>query len=193
MITLSNDLFIAKGGERKCYIHPDDPTKLVKIQYDNSLLRHQNILDLDYYQYLSQKLENFDNIATFFGEVETNFGSGLIFGAVKDYDGKFSKTFEDVIKSKKLTHEQELALITELARYLKQNMIVFGDVVLSNILCQELEPEHYKLVIVDGLGARRFNFKYWLQNRSNAYSIFRIKMQHKKMMRNYYQLRAQFT
>ncbi len=69
------------------------------------------------------------------------------------------------------------------------NMIVFGDVVLSNILCQEFKENEYKLIIVDGLGARRFGFKLWLHTRSKLFTKFRIKKQWKKLLDNYNDLK----
>lgn len=191
MITLDDSLFIAKGGERKCYLHPEDDSKLIKIQYDNQIGRNQNTLDLHYYAHLNKKVSNFSKIASLHGAVETNLGPGLVFGVVRDFNGKLSSTFEDVVREKRLTEAQELALMGELQQYLTHHLVVFGDVVLSNVMCQEVAENTYKLIIIDGLGARRFNFKLWLQNRSDLYARLRIKTQYKKFLHKYRLLKAQ--
>lgn len=190
LLILNDSLFIAKGGERACYTHPEDESKLIKVQYSNNLGRHQNILDLFYYKSLTQRVRDFTHIPTLYGHVDTNLGQGLIFSAIKDYNFEFSKTFEDVVREKDLSSSHEMTLLFQLKHYLTEHLIVFGDVVLSNILCQEYEPGSYKLVIVDGLGARRFNFKFWLQNHSKIYTKIRMRKQYQKLMANYHQLKA---
>lgn len=191
MITLDDSQFFAKGGERKCFVHPEDASKLIKIQYDNSLGRNQNTLDLHYYNHLKQRVSDFSGIANFHGQVETNLGGGLVFDIVRNYDGKLAQTFEDMVRKSFFSSQQEMSLLEELQQYLTKHLIVFGDVVLSNILCQEYAKNAFKLIIVDGLGARRFNFKLWLQNRSNAYAKIRINMQYEKLLLKYQQIKAQ--
>ncbi len=100
-----------------------------------------------------------------------------------------SYTFEEIVQKQILTNKEELALLNELKSYLETNNIVFGDVVLSNILCQKIDENNYKLIIVDGLGARRFGLKLYLHTHSKIFTKFRIKKQWSKLMRNYNQLK----
>ena len=46
-------------------------------------------------------------------------------------------------------------LINELKQYLEANGILFIDTSLTNIFCKKISKDKYKLIIVDGLGARR--------------------------------------
>ncbi len=188
MINLDESLYIAKGAERECYLHPNDFTKVIKVEYNNSIDRNQNNLDLYYYNYLEKKNTSYSNIVKCYGEVETNIGSGVVFDAVKNDDGTFSQSFEDVIAQKTLSKEEESKLLLELQYYLSENNIVFGDVVLSNILCQKISKNNYKLIIIDGLGGRRFGFKLWMHMHSKLFTRLRIQKQFKKLMRNYKQL-----
>lgn len=114
-----------------------------------------------------------------------------MFDIVRNYDGKLAQTFEDMVRKNFFSSQQEMSLLEELQQYLTEHLIVFGDVVLSNILCQEYAKNAFKLIIVDGLGARRFNFKLWLQNRSDAYAKIRINMQYEKLLLKYQQIKAQ--
>ncbi len=188
MIKLNKDLYIAKGAERECYIHPNDTSKIIKIEYANVIDRNQNKLDSFYYEYLKKNMVSYSNIPKYYQKVQTDKGEGIVFDAIKDYSGKYSKTFEDIIISKTLSTNIELSLLNELKLYLIDNMIVFGDVVLSNILCQEFRKNEYRLIIIDGLGARRFGFKLWLHTNSKLFTKFRISKQWKKLMKNYKQL-----
>jgi len=185
LIKLTKDLYIAKGAERECYADPEDSSKLIKIQYNNAIDRNQNDLDVFYYNYLKDRDISYSHIPKYYQNVKTNRGEGVLFDAIKDYNGEYSKSFEDVVLQKTLSAEMETTLLDELQLYLLNNMIVFGDVVLSNILCQEFKENEYKLIIVDGLGARRFGFKLWLHTRSKLFTKFRIKKQWKKLIQNY--------
>ena len=185
MIELTEDLYIAKGAERECYVHPQDDTKVVKIQFNNNINRNQNDLDIYYYNYLKTKNISYLHIAKYYGTIETNKGIGLIFDRIIDYNGSLSKSFEDIITNKILSKTQQGFILDNLSTYLKENMIVFGDVVLSNILCQEYKKDHYRLMIIDGLGARRFGFKLWLHIHSKLFTKFRIYKQWKKLIDNY--------
>ncbi len=187
LIILNKNLYIAKGEERECYIHPDDSSKLIKIQYKN--IRNQNNLDIFYYNYLKNNTISYSNIPRYYQNIKTDKGDGVVFDAIKDYDGAYSKSFEDIIIKKTLSDKMEETLLSELESYLFENMIVFGDVVLSNILCQECKENKYKLIIVDGLGARRFGLKLWLHTHSKLFTKFRINRQWKKLLDNYHNLK----
>ncbi len=185
MIELNKSLYIAKGAERECYIHPDDTSKLLKVEYNNSIDRNQNKLDIYYYTYLKKQNVSFSHIPKYYGTIETNKGDAVIYDSIKNYDNSVSKSFEEIIGEKKLSTLEEKQLLEELQTYLLTNLIVFGDVVLSNILCQEVSPNHYKLIIIDGLGGRRFGWKLWLHIHSKFYTKFRIAKQWKKLIKNY--------
>ncbi len=185
MIVLNQDLYIAKGADRECYINPIDNDKIIKILYNNNSKREQNNLDIYYYNHLKNKKISYANIAKYYGTIKTNKGVGLVFSSIKDYNGALSKSFEEIVVKELLSVSQQSILLNNLSNYLSTNMIVFGDVVLSNILCQEFKKDNYKLVIIDGLGARRFGFKLWMHKYSKLYTKFRIKKQWKKLMINY--------
>ncbi len=47
-INLTKEFFIAKGGERECYIHPKDNSKVVKIIHRKGKNNEQNQLEYKY-------------------------------------------------------------------------------------------------------------------------------------------------
>ncbi len=185
MIELNENLYIGKGGERKCYLHPNDATKVVKIEYIDYVDREQNRLDIYYSKYLKKIDVSYSYISKCYGYIDTNMGIGVVYDAIKNYDGTISKSFECTIAEKILSKKEEKRLLLELKLYLSENNIVFGDTMMSNILCQEVSKQNYKLIIVDGLGARRYGFKLWLHMHSRLFTKIRIKKQWKKLLKNY--------
>lgn len=184
MLNVLDGLYLAQGAERKCYIHPNDNNKILKIEYSNNIRRNQNELDIFYYNYLNQKNISYSHISKCYGTVETNKGNAVVFEFIKNYDNSIPYTFEEIIKNKTLSDKKELQLLNELQEYLIMNSILFGDAVLSNVLCQEFKKNKYKLVIIDGLGGRRFGFKLWLHTKSKLFSQYRIHKQFKKLINN---------
>lgn len=185
MLVLNDKLYIAKGAERKAFLHPEDSSKLIKVEYHNHIGRNQNDLDIYYYAYLKSKNVSYKHIPNCYGKVDTNMGRGVIFDIVIDYNNMLSKTFENIIIQKIISKDEQIKLLKELQIYLKSNFILFGDVVLSNILCQEYSPNRYRLIIVDGLGARRFGFKLWFHTHSKLFTKYRVMKQWKKLVKNY--------
>ena len=137
MLYILDELYLAQGAERKCYIHPKDNNKILKIEYNNKIKRNQNKLDIFYYNYLNQKNVSYSCISKCYGTVETNKGNAVVFEFIKNYNDLTPHTFEEIIKNKILTDKEELQLLNELQDYLTTNNILFGDVVLSNVLCKE--------------------------------------------------------
>ena len=182
---LSDELLLAKGGERLCYLHPYDPTKVIKITSKKRVNRSQNKLDDVYHRYLMKSKKNLDQVTECFGFVETNLGKGLVFTRVLDYNGEASYSLEDVINKKLVPIEHQRQLLRELMTYLSENQILFVDIGCSNIFCQQLSEHQYRFVIVDGLGARRLNYKYWLYVYIGFYRRFKIKKQSIKMIDNH--------
>lgn len=188
MLKLNETDYIAKGNERVCYKHPDNEDKLVKVEYIAYKDRNQNVIEKAYYAYLEKRKVSYIHITKFYGAINTNHGEGLIFEYIKNFDNTTPKTFEDVIKEKQIPKEEIDDLLNRLRIYLEENGIVFGDPVLSNLAFQKIAPSKFRLVIVDGLGARRVGLRFWLQMHSNIYNKFRIRKQWKKLMNRYSEL-----
>ena len=52
-IVLKDDLLLAKGGERFCFIHPEDKLKIIKtLKPELKIHNQQNELEYIYYEYL---------------------------------------------------------------------------------------------------------------------------------------------
>jgi hypothetical protein len=186
-IILNNDLLLARGGERFCFIHPEDKLKIIKI-LNPELKTHnqQNELEYTYYEYLysNHKIEDLLNIAQCFGWVNTNYGKGLMFQRILDFDGEQSKYFRYYLRNNLLSKQQEEYLLNDLKFFLEKNLILFIDVSTVNLFCKRTSENDYKLVIFDGLGARRKGIKLTFYMKSRLFSKYKIKKQWKKFLLN---------
>ena len=193
MIELTKDDCIARGGERDCYIHPLDSTKVIKIThgYSDEASRNQNDLEYKYFEYLKKLNKPFSHITKCYGYIDTNLGKGIVSDKVYDYNGKISMTFLDTITQNKFTKDEENSLVEDLKDYLFKNNILFIDINFSNIYCCEYEKGKYRLMIIDGLGAIRLGIKFWLYLKSELFTKYKIRKQWKKFYRKIEEIRIE--
>ena len=184
-LTLNDDLFLARGGERSSYIHPTDNSKIIKIIFSDGKHNNQNELDYTYMEYLKKKNIKFTHIPKCFGWVDTNKGRGLVFDRIENYDKSTMRTLSYYCKYNILDEKDGLKLIEQLKDYLFKNDILFIDASLSNIFCQKIASDKFKLIIFDGLGARRTGFKFWLYLHSRLFTRYKIQKQWKTFLSNY--------
>lgn len=198
-ILLSKSLFLGAGGEREVYVHPKDPTKVIKIIKLNSdifklptkeaMRRNNNDTDWYYYGLIKNKLEDFNHITKLFGWVQTNMGRGLVSERIVNYDGSEPITFQDAIISQILSTELEVKLIKQLTEYLLNNKIIFADAYLTNVLLHKESKNDYKLVIIDGLGLRKRDLKSWMHLNIEIINKIRINQQIDKVKNHYLNLK----
>jgi hypothetical protein len=184
-LILKDSSFLAKGGERDCYIHPEDKTKVIKIVHRQEKHNEQNKLEYKYFHFLKQKEIPLLHIPKCFGFISTNLGEGLVYERVMNYNAVPSVCFQKYLEKKVFSKEEELSLVNELKEYLFKYDILFIDVDLSNIFCQEVHEGEYRLMIIDGLGARRLNWRFYLYLFSSLFTRYKIKKQWKKFFNNY--------
>lgn len=184
-INLTKEYFIDRGRERACYIHPSDESKVIKISYKEKEELKQNQLEFLYQNFLEKKGKSLAHLSKCFGPVKTNLGHGYIFERVRDYTGETSKSFKYMIIKKKFDLTYEKKLLEELSTYLLENNIIFVDVAFSNIFCQEVSKNEFKLIITDGVGGKRLGFKSKLYLLSKVYTRYKVKKQIQKLYKRY--------
>ena len=184
-IILTDKNFIARGGERDCYLHPFDSTKVVKVLYKTyGTNRDQNELEYMYLNFLEKSQVPFTHIAKCFGYADTNLGKALVFDKVFNYTGEISTSFRDMIMQGLLDYKMQDVLVKELKEYLFKNNILFVDCGLHNILVQEYEHKKYRLIVIDGLGGRRIGWRFYLYLKSKLFTKYKIKKQWYKFIDN---------
>lgn len=185
LVTLSNNFYLARGGERDVYIHPYDNSKVIKIVFVKGKHNNQNELDYQYAQYLKKKNVDFSHITKCYGWINTNLGKGLIFERIENYDKTQIRSFSYYTKHNILNKKVASKLLSQLKKYLFTNNILFIDASLSNIFCQKISNNKFKLIIFDGLGARRTGVKFMLYMYSKLLTKYKIKKQWKLFLKNY--------
>ncbi|MCD4667681.1 MAG: PhoP regulatory network YrbL family protein [Sulfurimonas sp.] len=184
-IELDKKDIIAKGGERTCYLHPQDNTKLIKIVHMKGKHNQQNLLEHIYMSYLKKKKKDLSQVAHYYGQVNSNLGSGLVYERIMDYDNNSSKSFRYYVTNRSIPKKIQKELIEELRLYLETNSILFVDTSMTNIFCKKINEKNYKLIIVDGLGAKRLGYKFWFYRNCKLYTKYKIKRQWDKFMEMY--------
>lgn len=170
MIKLPEDE-IGRGNERKCYIHPEDENKAIKVSYERSIGRSkQSDIEIKYYkQLLKRKTMDWTHLPKFYGEVETDQGWGFIVELIRDFDGTISKSLEEYLKKDGLEpYKKELEIYKN---YFVDNGIIFNyGMMPKNILRRRISETEGELVLIDGLGDVSFiqfpnRFRYFARKK----------------------------
>ena len=174
-------MLIGVGSERKCYIHPHDKRKCIKITYkfgQRTSVRCKR--EIKYSLKYSSLPESFSSIPKYFGKVNTNMGIGHVFELVLDYDGNISSKLTEYIHKKELKKPLK-DKISELHDSLLQARVLVSDFHPGNIVVKKNNAEDFELVVIDGYGNSDFI-------KIADYSRFFLK---KKLMRKFTRMLAQ--
>ena len=142
---------IGEGQERICYVHPQDPDKLVKIQKGPADKQTRREIKL-YRRLLRCKTTDYSQLPRFYGKVETNLGNGFVTDLIKDYDGEISNSLYWYFERGTPVSEF-YTYLEELKQYLLENQIIISvDMRRTNVLFRKLSAKQAHLVVIDGLG-----------------------------------------
>lgn len=157
-ITLSEKDYISRGLHRKCYHHPEDANKCIKVNYNDGAEEETN-REIAYYKHLIKRNVSFDALAKYYGSVSTNYGNGHIFELIRDYNGETAIPLEKYLANKSLTEKYFDQLVTglkELKSALLKDRIITMTIKSKNILFQQLSDTNSRLVIIDNIGNSTF-------------------------------------
>lgn len=158
LIQLTEKDYISKGLHRKCYHHPDDPNKCIKVNYNDGAEEETN-REIAYYKHLIKRKISWDVLAKYYGPVTTNFGQGHVFELIRDYDGKIATPLEKYLFHEQLTQQYYSALVVSLKALktaLLKDRIITMTIKSKNILFQHLSSENNRLIIIDNIGNSTF-------------------------------------
>lgn len=165
----------AEGTQRTVYLHPNDPTRLIKVFRDMpqtkgrtrlATLTEQYVPSIrrrwarkEYQEYLRLMLGEWDGdlhppIAHMYGFVLTNLGLGCLTDAVLE-NGTLGETLQSKIKSRTLTNA-DLALFNDTVHRMQRYDIRAGDMTARNFVFGQRSlgntPGPRECVLVDGFG-----------------------------------------
>ena len=157
-ITLSEKDYISRGLHRKCYHHPEDANKCIKVNYNDGAEEETN-REIAYYKHLIKRNVSFDALAKYYGPVSTNYGNGHIFELIRDYNGETAIPLEKYFANNSLTEKYFDQLVTglkELKSALLKDRIITMTIKSKNILFQHLSETKSRLIIIDNIGNSTF-------------------------------------
>lgn len=142
---------VGRGRERTCYLHPEDPGKLIKISGDET--DSQSRREIQFYQdYAKRASPDYRHLPRFHGLAKTNLGQGMLVDYIRDHDGQVSKSLRDYL-DEGMSLPQATPYLNELKHYLLKNCVIFNhDMVTRNILLQHQSAQTSLLVLIDGIG-----------------------------------------
>ena len=172
-IQLSNQEPFAKGGNRLCFIHPDDPGLVIKVRRPDRPLEKKrkakkfpknlrplsslddNLEEFKVMRSLDKRIGEsvYQVVSRCHGFVETDLGKGLVSELVRDGNQKISHTLKQYIWDNDFTEECQQA-VTEFAKTWTSLCGPSRDLLLHNIVVQrELDGSITRLLVIDGLGS----------------------------------------
>lgn len=178
---LSNETPFAAGGNRVCYVHPDDPALCIKVRRpDFSLADKRNrasfpkrLLPLssfddnaEEFRVMQQLDENFGeslyaHVSRCHGFVDTDLGAGLVSELVRDENDEVSETLKKYLWDYGFTEDCQKKL-TEFAEHWQKTLIPSRALLLHNIVVQRDNSGCIqRLVVIDGLGSPNL-IPFWL-------------------------------
>ena len=165
-LLLSNIKPFAEGGNRLCFIHPQDANLCVKIVKESSIaalrarrgfiknLRPDSAFDDNMSEYIAYQQsaivrggsEVYDCLPRCYGWQETDIGAGLISDYYSSEAGA-AQTLDGYLKTYGMTDEMS-GMLNELAQWLRHTQILTKNILPHNVVI----AEDGKLKLIDGLG-----------------------------------------
>ncbi|VFR56367.1 hypothetical protein BRI6_0384 [plant metagenome] len=155
---------IGTGNQRECWQHPLDPSLCIKVsRAGQSADLLENALELHYLQHLNTRKLTSQHLPKIHQPVATSKGHGIVVELIRGRDGQAAQTLERMLHSGAISQLEALGLITEMLHWLHKNGVIWNDVNLCNVVVAHTCAGRPYLVIVDGLGGRRYDLRYRLR------------------------------
>lgn len=184
LLFIDEKKILGMGNERVCFIHPNDETKCIKVNQPGIVHRSQNKIEEYYFSKLKQRNVHFDHLAEYYGKIETDWGTGLVFERILDDDGSPSVRFSYAIEHNLIDPKQVETLLRQLKNYLITNAIYIGDCNKDQLLLQKT-GNGMKLKVIDGVGTRNFDLKLKLINKFQCYARYKMSAKWPRLKRNF--------
>ena len=135
VLHLTEDLLVATGSHRKCYQHPDDSRKCIKVAFGDMGVRTV-AREIKYLHILMRRGKKAKTMPVFYGPIETDRGRGYIYELVCNADGSPCLTLGDFFHDMDLLQEH-FDTIRDLLCFLHAD-ILQGEVVTMTIEVQNI-------------------------------------------------------
>lgn len=153
-ILLRDSDLIGKGSNRLVYAFPDDPGRCIKVPKPGKYRYKHQERELRFFEQMRKDRVPTDHISRYLGTVDTNFGTGYVYDAIRDADGRISDKLKTMALQNRERVPEYLQVMRTIEDYLFDNLIPFYEINPSNIVCRIDANGALQPFIVDGLGEK---------------------------------------
>ena len=173
MIKLNGIPPFAEGGNRMCFVHPDNPNRCLKVAHPGILKKikqtkpwykqlrsiesfDDNLREQNAYMQKALKSDNpkiWNHLAKWYGMVETSIGIASETELIRN-NGDIAETLEEYLFRDGLTDEINNA-IKEFHIWLRDYLVLTKNLIPHNLVLTSQEGK-LKIKIIDGLGSQAF-------------------------------------
>jgi len=174
MINLDGLQPFAEGGNRQCFIHPNNSYRCLKVSLEEQSkkvkqnapwykkLRSEKSFDdnlreqkaYDQRALIKDNSEKWKHLAKWYGMVETSIGPASETELIRDNQNNIASTLETYLFSYGMTDEIKIAL-DEFESWLRSSLVLTKNIIPHNIVLG-CEGEKIVLKIIDGLGSKSY-------------------------------------
>ena len=174
MINLDGLQPFAEGGNRQCFIHPNNSYRCLKVSLEEQSkkvkqnapwykkLRSEksfddNLRERKAYDQRALRKDNSDkwkHLAKWYGMVETSIGPASETELIRDNQNNIASTLEAYLFSYGMTDEIKIAL-DEFESWLRSSLVLTKNIIPHNVVLG-YESEKIVLKIIDGLGSKSY-------------------------------------
>lgn len=182
MIELRHLESFAKGGNRACYVNPQNNDQCIKIllpERSPEMKRRsakglKRLRPLFYYDDNLREFKSYRRIEAFAGAdawthlpkcaglVKTDLGTAIVTELIRDYDGRVSVD----VKARLRSHGNDIAFrsaVSDFCHYLRSVTVPTRDILLHNLVAKRVDGDgKVRLYLIDGFGTSDLlPFVYW--------------------------------
>ena len=173
MIILSDASPFAEGGNRKCFVHPDNPNRCLKVVHTGLLEKikknkpwYKRVRSLESFDdnlreenaYQQKAITNGDSniwnhLAKWYGMQETDIGMASETELIRN-DDEIADTLESYLFKNGMTDEIKNS-ITTFQEWLRESLVLTKNLIPHNLVIKKENDEMF-IKIIDGLGSQAF-------------------------------------
>ena len=149
-LTLTEENILGRGTNKIVYYHPEDADKCIKFSLDKSDetdMQHE----LRFRRICKDMIARSTLLTKYYGTVDTNLGTGHVFELVRDYDGRLSETFLELLLREKTSPAVYKALAMFKEKLFEEQVITYK-IFPDNFMIQRISAQESRIRIIDGIG-----------------------------------------
>ncbi len=149
-LILTKENILGRGTNKIVYYHPEDVDKCIKFSLDSSDetdMQHE----LRFRRICKDMVERSTLLTKYYGTVDTNLGTGHVFELIRDYDGRLSETFLEILLREKASPAVYKALAMFKEKLFEEQVITYK-IFPDNFMVQRISARENRIRIIDGIG-----------------------------------------